>query len=36
MRYEHELLSKEIEELKKTVRLQNQQIKDIKKENTSN
>jgi hypothetical protein len=32
--YEHELLSKEIEELKKTVRLQSQQIKEIKEENS--
>jgi hypothetical protein len=32
--YEYELLSKEIEELKKTVRLQSQQIKEIKEENT--
>jgi septal ring factor EnvC (AmiA/AmiB activator) len=32
--HEHELLSKEIEELKKTVRSQSQQIKEIKEENS--
>jgi hypothetical protein len=32
--YEYELLSKEIEELKKTVKLQSQQIKEIKEENS--
>jgi hypothetical protein len=32
--YEHDALSQEIEELKKTVRIQNQQIKEIKEENS--